>query len=76
MKLYCDYSKHPNQEPADHKCDICGRLLCKICGYIDRNGTDLCNECYQENSKLTYHFRKIPYDFKRNKRIIISPPHK
>ena len=58
-KLYCDYDK--SQQHCDYKkdgeykraianckCDICGKLLCKICGYI-KDGVDYCNECWKNN---------------------------
>lgn len=45
-KLYCEYDHGiPKTEPADHKCDICGKLLCKICGY-NKDEKDYCNECW------------------------------
>ena len=44
-KLYCAYDKGENPEIADHKCDICGKLLCKICGY-NKDEIDYCDECW------------------------------
>ena len=47
-KLYCEYDhSNPKVEIADHKCDFCGKLLCKICGYTTDEGVQLCNECYK-----------------------------
>ncbi len=45
MKLYCAYDNHVI---ADHQCDRCEKLLCRICGY-NIKGMDFCNEC---NMKL------------------------
>jgi len=45
MKLYCAYDKSSEPEKADHKCDFCGKLLCRICGY-SKDGIDYCNECW------------------------------
>ena len=51
-KLYCayDHSK-PKEEIADHKCDKCGKLLCKICGYSE-GGIDYCNECWEIKEEM------------------------
>ena len=45
-KLYCAYNIIDDGDLADHKCDICGKLLCKICGY-SKDNMDYCNECWQ-----------------------------
>jgi len=45
MKLYCSYSS--GKDIADHKCDLCGKLMCKMCGY-DEKGKDYCNDCWIE----------------------------
>ena len=52
-KLFCEYDhENPKTEIADHKCDICGKLLCKICGYIDyESGLEFCNECWIEKEE-------------------------
>ena len=45
-KLYCEYDHgNPKTEIANHICDFCGKLLCKICGY-NKDGKDYCNECW------------------------------
>jgi len=44
-KLYCFYDKSKTPGPANHRCDICGKLMCKICGY-KKDGIDYCNECW------------------------------
>ena len=50
-KLYCAYDhSDPKEEIADHKCDICGKLLCHICGYCDE-GIDYCNECWVDKTE-------------------------
>ena len=50
-KLYCAYDhSFPKREIADHKCDKCGKLLCKICGYSDK-GVDYCNECWENKNQ-------------------------
>lgn len=52
-KLYCAYDhSFPKREIADHKCDICDKLLCHICGYFEE-GVDYCNECWEIKSKPT-----------------------
>lgn len=51
-KLYCEYDhSNPKVEIADHKCDRCGKLLCKICGYTTDEGVQFCNECWELNEK-------------------------
>jgi len=53
-KLYCAYDhSNPPEEIANHKCDICGKLLCKVCGYVE-NGIDYCNECWEAKDKKIY----------------------
>ena len=71
-KLYCFYDhNYPKTSIADHQCDICGKLLCKICGYIE-NGLDYCNECETkkergEDEKFDYHPKPKDEDlFKRS----------
>jgi len=50
-KLYCAYDhSFPKQEIADHKCDICDKLLCHICGY-EEDGIDYCNECWKDKTE-------------------------
>ena len=46
-KLFCAYDhSEPKREIANHRCDTCGKLLCKICGY-HKDGVDYCNECWE-----------------------------
>lgn len=53
-KLYCAYDHAiPKEKIANHKCGICGKLLCKICGYSDK-GIDYCNECWEAKDKKVY----------------------
>ena len=44
-KLYCAYDSEPNKAIATNKCDICEKLLCRICGYSE-NELDYCNACW------------------------------
>jgi len=46
MKLICAYDREKKAK-ADHKCDICGKLLCSFCGY-SKNEVDYCNECWRK----------------------------
>jgi len=58
-KLYCFYDKTKVGEGrslADHQCDICGRLLCRICGY-HKDGVDYCNECWASEQSNTHNTR-------------------
>lgn len=59
-KLYCAYSK--GEDLANHRCDICGKLLCKICGYQTAR-YDFCNECW-ENKELNQERLGQEYDEK------------
>lgn len=64
-KLYCAYDhSFPKEEIADHKCDICGKLLCHICGY-EKDGIDYCNECWESKNPTATNKQK-PYP-KNNK---------
>lgn len=46
-KLFCSYDhRNPPEVIANHQCDICGKLLCSMCGYNER-GADYCNECWE-----------------------------
>ena len=63
MKLYCTYCTYDHSNPkkviATRQCDICGKLLCDICGYTDK-GLDYCNSCWrekEEDEKFDYHPR-------------------
>ena len=46
MKLICAYDRE-KKVSANHQCDFCGKLLCKICGY-HKNDKDYCNECWEK----------------------------
>lgn len=47
-KLFCVYDKSKKMKP-NKKCDICGVLLCKFCGYrFEGTEIDYCNKCYAE----------------------------
>ena len=49
--LFCVYDHStPKEEIADHKCDICDKLLCHICGYCDEE-VDYCNECWKDKTE-------------------------
>ena len=63
MKLICAYDREKKAK-ADHKCDICGKLICSFCGY-SKDGIDYCNECWQ---KEQYEKRNIKKIIKRNSR--------
>ena len=50
MKLICAYDKE-KKAIANHRCDICGKLLCSFCGY-SKDGIDYCNECWIKKDDL------------------------
>ena len=62
MKLYCAYDKSENPEFANRCCDMCGKLLCKICGY-NKGETDYCNECWSEEQSNN-HFTRLKVELK------------
>jgi len=62
VKLICAYDRE-KKAIANHRCDICGKLLCSFCGYF-KDGIDYCNECWE---KEQYGKRNIKTTFKRRK---------
>lgn len=76
-QLFCEYDRgNPKTEIASRKCDFCGKLLCKICGYKNAQ-YDFCNECWaeiEEDEKFDYHPRPEEENLKVevNNKVIIK----